>query len=206
MRIFLLFALCLLASRSFSQAEEYYDDTSDFYTEYHLLDYKEWTETIFEPTEENREWDRLTKVMYNPFVNYTALDSILRWRESKGYAPLLVDLHISDEKMINDMSWTCMDISKVENDKVTLGRFEDPYPNCECVPDIINQVLSDSTIHLTGKKEIVFNKYLLTNRIKRIEVYYYQVRRRDAPEEHEEHLLVRIKKRFSLFYMPYYIF
>ena len=206
MKIFLLLTLCLLSSQLFSQAEEYYDDTSDFYAEYHLLDYKEWTETIFEPTDENQEWDVLTKVMYNPFVNYSALDSILKWRESKGYIPLSLDLHISDEKMLNNMSWVCMDISKIEKDKVTLGRFEDPYPECECVADIVDQILSDSTIYVTGKKEIVFNTYLLTNRIKRIEVYYYQVVRRDTPEEHEEHLLVRIKKRFSLFYIPYYIF
>ena len=158
MRIFLLLVICLLSNILFSQVEEY-DDSSEYYAEYHLLDYKEWTETIFEPTEENREWDRLTKVMYNPIVNYDALDSILKWRESKGYSPLLIDLHISDKKMVNNMSWVCMDISKIEKDKVTLGRFEDPDPNCECVPDIVNQVLSDSTIHLTGKKEIVFNKY-----------------------------------------------
>lgn len=206
MRIFLLFALCLLSLNVFSQAEEYYDDTSDFYTEYHLLDYADWTETIFEPSEENREWDRLTKVMYNPLVNYDILDSILQWRESKGCSPILIDWDIIDRKMLNNMSWASMDISKVEKDKVTLGRFEDPYPECECVSDIFNVILDDSTVYTDHKKDRIFRTYLLNSRIKRIEVYYYQVRRRDYPEEHEEHLIVRIKKKFSLFSIPYNIF
>jgi hypothetical protein len=205
MKILLLLIVCLLSNILFSQVEEY-NDSSEYYTEYHLLDYKEWTETIFEPTEENREWDRLTKVMYNPIVNYDALDSILKWRESKGYIPIMFDLHISDKKMVNNMSWVCMDISKIEKDKVTLGRFEDPYPECECVADIVDQILSDSTIYITGKKEIVFSKYLLTNRIKRIEIYYYQVSRQDDPEEKEEHLIVKIRRKFALFTLPYQIF
>lgn len=57
--------------------------------------------------------------------------------------------------------------------------------------------------YMTGKKEIVFSKYLLTNRIKRIEIYYYQVSRQDDPEEKEEHLIVKIRRKFTL---PYQIF
>ena len=202
----LLLSICLLSFNVHSQEEFNEDDTLEMYTEYHILDYKDWSEKIFEPTKENREWDKLTKVMYNPFVNYDVLDSILSWRILEGYKPIKIDYKVNDKKMSNNMSWVCMDISKTERDKVTLGRFEDLYPDCDCVNDIVRVALDDSTIWIDGKKEIPFKSYLLSNKIKRIEPYYYQVSRRDNPNEHEEHLIIKIKQRFRLFEHVYNIF
>jgi hypothetical protein len=207
MRNILVLAIYLFAFSAYGQPEDFdEDDTLDMYTEYHLVNYKDWSETIFEPTEENIEWDKLTKVMYNPIVNYDVLDSVLRWRILEGSKPIKIDWGLIDKKIINNMSWICMDISKADSDKVTLGRFEDAYPDCDCVNDLVNIILDDSTIYIDGKKDVTFKKYLLSNRVKRIEVYYYQVSRRDDPNEKEEHLIVNIRKRFSLYTKPYYIF
>jgi hypothetical protein len=209
MRVILLLAI-LISFSGFSQSEDFdEDDTLEFYTEYHILDHKKWTETIFEPTEENQEWDKLTKVMYNPIVNYDVLDSILRWRESKGYKPINTNWGIIDKKMGNNMSWIGMDLSKSDSDLVTMGRFEDEYPDCDCVTDIVTDILDDSTINLSGrdgKIETIFNSLLLSNRIKRIEVYYYQVSPRDNPNDDEEHLKIVIRKKFRLFSRIYNLF
>jgi hypothetical protein len=210
MKKFLILAICLISFSSFSQEEEYdEDDTLEFYTEYHLLDYKKWTETIFEPTEENREWDALSKIMYNPIVNNEVLDSVLIWRESKGYESIEVDWHIIDKKMIDNMSWIGMDLSKSDSDSVTMGRFEDAYPDCDCVNSIVTSILDDSTINLTGrdaKQGTIFNSILLNDRIKRIEVYYYQVSPRDNPTDDEEHLQIVIRKKFRLFSRVYNLY
>ena len=203
----LILIICLLSFSVYSQGEDFdEDDTLEFYKEYHILNYKKWTETIFEPTEENREWDKLTKVIYNPFVNYDVLDSILSWRILEGCKPIKIDYKVNDKKMVNNMSWICMDISKLDSDMVTLGRFEDLYPDCDCANSITSVALDDSTIWVDGKKEIPFKSFLLSNKIKRIEAYYYQVSRRDDPNKHEEHLIIKIKKRFRLFENVYNIF
>lgn len=207
MKQFLILAICLISFSSFSQEEEYdEDDTLDFYREYHILDYKKWTETIFEPTEENREWDALTKVTYNPYVNSDVLDSILSWRILEGCKPIKINYKVNDKKTLNNMSWVCMDISKSDSDMVTLGRFEDMFPDCDCANSITSIALDDSTIYVNGKNEITFKSYLLSNQIKRIEVYYYQVSRREDPEVNEEHLIIKIKKKFRLFENVYNIF
>lgn len=203
MRKILLLAICLLTFNLFAQNE---DDTSEYNTEYILLDYSSKTLLDFEPVEENIEWDRYTKMVYNPIVNYDVLDSILNWRESKGYKKIQVDWDQIDEKMRDYMYFEGMDISKVESDKVTLGRFEDTNPECDCVNSIISNILDDSLTYMDNKKEIVFRSYLLDEKIKRIEVYYYQVHRKSDPDKNESHLIVKIKKKYRLFAINYQIF
>jgi hypothetical protein len=206
---FLILAICLLSFNLFGQSEEFTeDDSTDYYTEYHLLGYKPWSDEEFVPSEENIEWDKFTKIMYNPFVNNDVLDSILRWRESKGLKPIEFDRDASVGKMREEMTWTGMYLAEAEKSKVTLGIFYEEKPDCECVTDIATQILDDSTIFIMNKKgkEKIFNTYLLSNRIKRIEVYYYQMSRKEDPDKEEEHLVVKIKKRFSLFARPYQIF
>ena len=210
MKKFLILAICLISFSSFSQEEEYdEDDTLDYLIEYHILDYKKWTETIFEPTEENREWDKLSKIMYNVIVNYDVLDSILNWRESKGYDPIDVDWGDVDKKMIDNMSWIGMDLSKADSNLVTMSRSDDEFPDCDCVYNIVTSILDDSTINLTGKDgkiETVFNSLLLTNNIKRIEVYYYQVSPMKNPNDYEDHLVVKIRRKFRLFTTIYNLY
>ena len=207
MKTILLLSICLLSFIGFGQ-DEYSDedDTLEFYAEYHILDYKKWTETFFEPSEENIEWDALSKMTYNPFINYDVLDSILRWRESKGYRPIKINLKSSDKRMKDNMSWFSMDVSKADSDLVTLARLEDEYPDCDCVNSITSTLLDDSTVWVDNKKETAFKTYLLTNRIKSIEIYYYQVSRRNDPNKKEEHLIVNIRRRFSIFTYPYEIY
>lgn len=203
MRKILLLAICLFAFNVFGQYE---DDTSEFYTEYILLDYSAKTLLDFEPTEENIEWDRYTKVIYNPIVNYDVIDSILNWRESKGYSKIQVDWDQIDKKMRDYMYFEGMDISKAESDKVTLGRFEDTTPDCDCAESIVSNILDDSLTYMHGKSEKSFNSYLLDPKIKRIEVYYYQVDRKNEPDKNESHLIVKIKKKYRLFAINYQIF
>ena len=206
---FLILAISLLSFNLFGQSEEFTeDDSTDYYAEYHLLGYKPWGDEEFVPSEENIEWDKFTKIMYNPFVNNDVLDSILRWRESKGLKPIEFDRDASVGKMREEMTWTGMYLAEAEKSKVTLGIFYEEEPDCECVTDIATQILDDSTIFIMNKKgkEKIFNTYLLSNRIKRIEVYYYQMSRKEDPDKEEEHLVVKIKKRFALFTWPYQIF
>ena len=205
----LILAVCLLSFNLFGQSEEFNeDDSTDYYTEYHLLGYNPWTDEEFVPSEENIEWDKFTKIMYNPFVNNDVLDSILRWRESKGLKPIEIDRDAAVDKMRQEMTWMGMYLAEAEKSKATLGIFYEEEPDCECVTDIATQILDDSTIFIMNKKgkEKIFNTYLLSNRIKQIEVYYYQMSRKEDPDKEEEHLVVKIKKRFALFSRPYQIF
>lgn len=206
MKKFLILAICLLSFSSFSQVEDFdEDDTLVLITEYQLLDYTERTFLDFTPTEENIEWDNYTKVIYNPIVNNEVLDSIIKWRVSKGYSEIQVDWVFIDKKMRDHMYFEGMDVSKSESDKITLGRFEDYSPDCDCVNSIITNILDDSLIYVDGKCERVFSSYLLDERVKRIEIYYHQVYNESKKIE-ENHLTVKIKKKFRLFAYPYKIF
>jgi hypothetical protein len=201
----LLATFLLISTICFGQYEDE-DDTLEFYTEYMLIDYSARTFLDFTPTEENIDWDRYTKIIYNPIVNYDVLDSIMKWRESKGATPILIDWDDVDKKMKDEMYFEAMDISKMEADKVTMGRYEDSHPDCDCSTSIVTNILDDSLIFVNGKKETLFKSYLLDEKIKRIEVYYYQVTRIDNPNKEESHLIVRIKRKFSLFTNVYRIF
>lgn len=204
MKKILLLLILLLSFTIFSQYEEDEEDTSEFYAEYSLLQYKPWYIEEFVPSKDNIDWDVFTKLIYNPYVNNIVLDSILSFRESKGYKPIDVKWLDIDNKMREFMIWQSMDISLKEKSKVTLGRFEeDPKSYCECTNSIIDLILDDSTLNNKGH---IFKNYFLSNRVKRIEVYYYQVSRSDNQEENEEHIFVKIKKRFSLFNIQYPIY
>jgi hypothetical protein len=204
MRTFLVLAICLLSFNTFSQGEDFdEDDTLELYVEYLILDEIKWTSQEFIPAEENKEWDVFTKIMYNPYVNGDALDSILKWRESKGYAPLVFNWQKQDTRMRDGMFYIAMDISKEEKSKVTMGRFEDLFPDCDCSNAIAIEVLDDS---LTTKNNVPLKNYLLNDKIKRVELYYYQVRPRDHLDDPEEHLMIKIKKRFRLLSTEYPIY
>ena len=100
MKKFLILAICLISFSSFSQVEYFdEDDTFELITEYQLLDYTARTFLDFTPTKENIEWDNYTKVIYNPIVNNEVLDSIIKWRVSKGYSEIQVDWVLIDKKM-----------------------------------------------------------------------------------------------------------
>jgi hypothetical protein len=147
--------------------------------------------------------DTLSKIMYNPYVNENVLDSILSWREAHGCHPLEFDWDKSDTRMRNSMFYASMDISNLEKAKVVLGRFEEFEPECNCENNIVVDLLDDS---LVNSKNIPFHEYFLDSKIKRIEVYYYQVRHSANQEDPVEHLLVKIKKRFRLLSVEYKIY
>jgi hypothetical protein len=200
----LLATFLLISTICFGQYEDE-DDTLEFYTEYMLIDYSARTFLDFTPIEENIDWDRYTKIMYNPIVNNDVLDSIMKWRESKGAKTIMIDWDGVDKKMRDEMYFEGLEISKAEVDKVTLGRFESTQP-CDCAESIIENILDDSLIFIHGKNETVFKSYLLDEKIKRIEIYYYQITRIDNPLKEESHLIVRIRRRFSLFTNVYRLF
>jgi hypothetical protein len=207
MKNFLTLLIVLITFSGFSQSEEDFneDDTFELITEYQLLDYTARTFLNFTPTEENIEWDNYTKVIYNPIVNNEVLDSIIKWRVSKGYSDIQVDWVLIDKKMRDQMYFEGMDVSKAESEKITLGRFEDYAPDCDCVTDIVTNILDDSLIYVEGNHERVFTSYLLDEKIKRIEIYYHQVYNESKKIE-ENHLTVKIRKKFRLFTYPYQIF
>jgi len=169
--ILTLLTIILISFSGFSQYEDE-DDTLEFYTEYMLIDYSDRTFFGFTPIKENIDWDQYTKIIYNPIVNYDVLDSIMKWRESKGATPILIDWDVVDKKMRDEMYFEAMDISKIEANKITLGRYEDSHPDCDCATSIVTNILDDSLIFVDDKKETVFKSYLLDEKIKRIEVYF----------------------------------
>ena len=204
MKLLSLLLLCLLSFNGFGQYKYIdEDDTLEYYEEYTQLDHKDWSIKQFYPDSEDTEWDTLTWVRYNPYINNDILDSILNWRESKGYKPIEVKWADQDRRMIEAMVWVGMDISKEEKSKITLSRFEDEYPDCDCSNSISDNILDDSLLFSKNK---AFKDYFLTDNIKRIEIYYYQVRRETNRDAREEHLIVKIKRRFRLFTVEYWIF
>jgi len=197
MRTILLLAICLTSLFVFSQEESDYEDTVDFDI-YTILDYNKWTTEEFTPSEENREWSKLTRITYNPIVNLEVFDSILKFREYKGYKNLKVDYDKIQSKMFKSQVYYAMDISKTENSKVVMRQMEG-FADCECGTSIVDLILDDSLIYEKTK----FKDLLLNKHIKRIEVNYYQVSRKNDPDKKEEHLLIAIKKRFHLFKTTY---
>ena len=195
MRIFLLLAICLTSFFGFSQEESDYEDTVDIDI-YTILDYDKWTTEDFIPSEENYELSDLTRIIYNPIVNLYVLDSILKYRESKGYKSL--DYSKVESKILKNQMYFAMDISKMEMSKVVMRQMQGDA-DCECELSIIDIVLDDSLFYGEDRfRDLLLNKY-----IKRIEVNYCQVSRKSDPEKKEEHLFISIKKRFHLFKTTY---
>lgn len=195
MRIFLLLAICLTYLFGFSQEESDYEDTVDIDI-YTILDYDKWTTEDFIPSEENLELSELTRITYNPIVNLYVLDSILKYRESKGYKSL--DYSKVESKILKNQMYFAMDISKMEMSKVIMRQMQGDV-DCECELSIIDIVLDDSLFYGEDRfRDLLLNKY-----IKRIEVNYCQVSRKSDPEKKEEHLFISIKKRFHLFKTTY---
>jgi len=197
MRTILILAICLTSLFGFSQEESDYEDTVDFDI-YTILDYNKWSIEEFTPSEENYEWSKLTRVTYNPIVNLEVLDSIVKFREYKGYKNSKLDYDKIQSSMFKSQVYYTMDISKMEKSKVVMRQMEG-VADCECGTSIIDLVLDDSLVYEKTK----FKDLLLNKQIKRIEVNYYQVSRKNDPDKKEEHLFISIKKRFHLFKTTY---
>lgn len=195
MRIILLLAICITSLFGFSQEESDYEDTVDIDV-YTILDYDKWTTEEFIPSEENYELSKLTRITYNQITNLYVLDSILKYRESKGYKPL--NYSKAESKILKNQIYFAMDISKMEMSKVVMREMQG-VADCECDLSIIDLILDDSLFY--GKDR--FKELLLNKHIKRIEVNYYQVSRKNDPDKKEEHLIIGVKKRFHLFKTTY---
>jgi len=202
MRKITLLIIILLSFNIFSQDYSEYEDTNEVYRTYQLLSDKGWYIENILPGKENKYLDSLTQVIYNPLVNYEVLDSILSWRESKGYKEIKVDWVDVDKRILYNTTYDAMDISKEESDTIILCKYEDTNPDCECAKSIVTIILDDSLKYNIGKKEIVFNTLLLNKRIKKIDIIYYKVYKENREEEY---LTVRIKNKFRLFAKPYEI-
>ena len=195
MRIFLILAICLTSFFGFSQEESDYEDTVDI--DIYILDYDKWTTEDFIPSDENYdELSGLTRITYNPITNLYVLDSILKYRESKGYKAL--DYSKAESKILKNQMYFAMDISKIEMSKVVMREMQG-VADCECDLSIIDLILDDSLVYDKTK----FKDLLLNKHIKRIEVNYYQVSRKNDPDKKEEHLIIGVKKRFHLFKTTY---
>ena len=195
MRIFLILAICLTSFFGFSQEESDYEDTVDI--DIYILDYDKWTTEDFIPSDENYdELSGLTRITYNPITNLYVLDSILKYRESKGYKAL--DYSKAESKILKNQMYFAMDISKIEMSKVVMREMQG-VADCECDLSIIDLILDDSLVYDKTK----FKDLLLNKHIKRIEVNYYQVSRKNDPDKKEEHLIIGVKKRFHLFKITY---
>jgi len=197
MRTILILAICLTSFFGFSQEESDYEDTVDFDI-YTILDYEKWTVKELTPSEENFELSKLTRITYNPIVNLEVFDSILKFRESKGYKSLKKDYDKMQSNMFKSQVYYAMDISKTEKSKVVMRQMEGVV-DCDCGTSIVESALDDSLMY----KNIRFKELLLNKHIKEIEVNYYQVSRKNDPDKKEEHLLISIKKRFRLFKTTY---
>ena len=100
--------------------------------------------------------------------------------------------------MHNTQIYYAMDISKMEMSKVVMRQMEGVV-DCECGTSIVDLALDDSLFY--GKDK--FKDLLLNKHIKRIEINYCQVSRKNDPDKKEEHLFISIKKRFHLFKTTY---
>lgn len=197
MKNILLLVIGLMSFVGFSQYEE--EDTTTNYTTYYLLEHSTWKVDQFVPSEDNIQYDALTKIMYNNYVNMEVLDSIIKYRESKGFKPFKIDNPKEYKKAELSMIWHSMDISSSEKSKVVLAEIEDPEPDCDCKSSIFENIINDSII---DEKNFIFRNHILNNNIKSIEVNYYQVIRKNSETE-EEHLVVKIKRRYRLFKITY---
>jgi len=191
--ILLLATICLI---SFNLLSQYEDDTSYYQETNLLLDYSKWKIDTILPDGDNADLDSLTKIMYNTYVNMDVLDSIISYRSSKGFKTIKRDYPKDYEKVDQSMIYHSMDISKLEKSEVVLVKFEDPNPDCDCALSIIQNILSDSVVDNKNKP---FKNLILNNNVKNIEINYYQVSRKDNPDAKEEHIIIKIKRRFRLF-------
>lgn len=200
----LLSTFLLISTICFGQYEE---DTSGKFTTYQVLDYEKWTFIeVFPPTEEEDDYvgiDTLTRVMYNPIIEIEVIDSIQKYRESRGLPHLQIIHGEIYDKLIDSHYYLGMDISKQTKERILLERYDDGDPDCDCVTSISEAILDDSLTY--GKRDIKLKDILLDPKIKTIEVNYYQVKRRQDPNKKEEHLIVKIKRRGSLISNEYIV-
>lgn len=204
----LLVILLLVSNLSFSQNDPKKDiDTNgNFYT-YLILDYSKWVFFEYYPVEEREDnggVDTLTMVSYNPFIELAVIDSIMKYRESKGLDPIEYDYDETYEQLVNSHYYSGMEISKQIGERIVLSRYDDLIPDCNCEKSISEAILYDSLSY--DKKGTPFKTILLDKKIKSIEVNYYQVKRRQDPNKREEHLTVKIKRKRRILTDEYNIF
>jgi hypothetical protein len=204
----LLAILLLISNLGFSQIESYKDiDTNgNFYT-YLILDYSKWVFVEYFPVEEHEDnggVDTLTMVTYNPLVELDVIDSIMKYRESKGLDPIEFDQDEMYDRLVESHYYSGMDISKQIVERIVLSKYDDQNPDCNCVQSISEVILDDSLSF--DEKGTSFKSLLLDKKIKRIEVNYSQIKRRQTPEIKEEHLTVKIKRKGRLLTNEYNIF
>ena len=173
-------------------------DEYEYISSYHLVDHTKWVVNEIIPDESNIALDTLTKVMYNPYMNLTILDSINSFRVKNYLTPIEYDYNVKFSKQFLIYMNYAIDISKLENSKVLIETIEEPEPECDCVNSIIETLLDDSLEFELRKNTYTLKDKLLYKNIKRINIDYYQVRRRNDPEEHEEHINVTIWRRYRL--------
>lgn len=201
----LLATFLLISTICFGQYEE---DTTGKFTTYQIIDYDKWTFTeVYPPSEDEDEYqgvDTLTRVMYNPIIEIEVIDSIQKYRESHGLPHLQIIHGEIYDKLVDSHYYLAMDISKQTKERILSERYDDGDPDCDCVTSISSAILYDSLTY--GKHDTKLKDILLDERIKNIEVNYYQVERRQDPTKKEEHLIVKIKRRFSLLSNEYIVF
>lgn len=173
-------------------------DEYEYNSSYYLVDHTKWSINEIIPDESNIALDTLTKVMYNPYMNLAILDSINSFRTKNYVLPIEYDYNIKFSKQFMTYMNYGIDISKIENSKVLIETIEEPEPECDCVNSIIEMLLDDSLEFEFRKKSYTLKDKLLDKNIRRINIDYYQVRRRDDPEEHEGHINVTIWRRYRL--------
>lgn len=203
----LLAILLLISNLSFSQNEPERDmDTNGNLYSYHILDYSKWVFVEYFPIEEddNGGVDTLTMVTYNPFIELAVIDSIMKYRESKGLDPIEYDYDETYDRLVNSHYYSGMEISKQTDERIVLAKYDDMIPDCNCEKSISEAILYDSLSY--DKKGTPFKIVLLDKKIKSIEVNYYQVKRRQDPNKREEHLTVKIKRKRRLLTNEYNIF
>jgi hypothetical protein len=192
---------------SFIGTSQYESDTNGNFYSYLILDYSKWVFVEYFPMDEeedNEGIDTLTRITYNPLVELDVIDSILKFRESKGSKSIEFNRDEMYEKLVNSHYYSGMDISKHTGERIVLSKYDDQNPDCNCVQSISEVILDDSLSF--DEKGTPFKILLLDKRIKSIEVNYSQIKRRKNPEIKEEHLILKIKRRGRLLTNEYNIF
>jgi len=192
---------------SFIGTSQYESDTNGNFYSYLILDYSKWVFVEYFPIDEEGDdegVDTLTRIIYNPLVELDVIDSILKFRESKGSKLIEFNRDEMYEKLVNSHYYSGMDISKHTRERIILSKYDDQNPDCNCVQSISEVILDDSLSF--DKNGTSFKTLLLNKRIKSIEVNYSQIKRRKTPAIKEEHLTVKIKRRGRLLTEEYNIF
>ena len=199
MKKILLLVICLLSMEAVAQDDDENIEI-DYGTDF-TLERKGWKVEEFVPDEDNQHLDTLTKIQFNPYINVSALDSILRWRDSKGCGYLDVDISkVYNQMRESAIEYSMFNHSEIEKSKVLLRMIEDPIDDCTCSISIANQILDDSLFYGDDN----FKKLLLDDNITYIEVDYFQVERKPK-FKYEQHLYVKIKRKYRLFKTTYQI-